>query len=76
MAADLAEMWLLSFNNLGVKLLLCAINVYTKCAWIKPLKLKQFFMVLLKQWMNLNLNQINYRLIKKKDFSIALCKNG
>ena len=33
-------------------------------------------MVLLKQSMNLNEKQINYGLIKEKNFTIALCKNG
>ena len=37
-AADLAEMGSLSSKNKNVKYLLCAIDVFTKCAWVKPLK--------------------------------------
>ena len=36
--------------NCGVKHLLCAIDVFTKYVWVKPLKdkkVKQFFMALL-----------------------------
>ena len=40
-AADLAEMGLLSLFNHGVKYLLCVIDVFTKYAWIKPLKDKK-----------------------------------
>ena len=53
LGADLAEIGSLSSFNLGVKYLLCGIDVFTKYAWIKALKekkkLKQFFIVLLKQ---------------------------
>ena len=37
-AADLAEMGSLSSKNKNVKYLLCVIDVFTKCAWVKPLK--------------------------------------
>ena len=47
-AADLAEMESLSSNNKNVKYLLCVIDVFTKYAWVKPLKDKQFLMLLLK----------------------------
>ena len=49
-AADLPEMESLSSKNKNVKYLLCAINVFTKYAWVKPLKVKkvkQFLMLLL-----------------------------
>ena len=32
-------------------------------------------MVLLKQWMNLNVNQVNNGLIQVENFTIILCKN-
>ena len=35
--ADLAETGSLSSKNWGVQYFLCAINVFTKFAWIKPL---------------------------------------
>ena len=40
-AADLAEMESLSFKNANVKYLLCVIDVFTKYAWVKPLKDKK-----------------------------------
>ena len=40
-AADLAEMESLSSFNCGVRYLLCVIYVFTKYAWIKPLKDKK-----------------------------------
>ena len=36
--ADLAEMGSFSSNNKKVKYLLCVIDVFTKYAWVKPLK--------------------------------------
>ena len=41
----------LSSKNKNVKYLLCFIDVFTKYAWVKPLKdkkVKQFLMLLLK----------------------------
>ena len=40
-AADLAEMDSLSSKNKNVKYLLCAIDVFTKYAWVKHLKIKK-----------------------------------
>ena len=40
-AADLAEMESLSSKNKNAKYLLCAINVFPKYAWVKPLKDKK-----------------------------------
>ena len=37
-AVDLAEMESLSSKNKNVKYLLCVIDVFTKYAWVKPLK--------------------------------------
>ena len=50
-AAELAEMGSLCSKNRNVKYLLCAIDVFTKYTWVKPLKdkkVKQFLMLLLK----------------------------
>ena len=50
-AADLAEMGSLSSKNRNVKYLLCVIDVFTKYAWVKPLKdkkVRQLLMLLLK----------------------------
>ena len=40
-AADLAEVELLSSKNKIIKCLLCVIDVFTKYAWVKPLKDKK-----------------------------------
>ena len=40
-AAGLAEVESLSFKNKNVKYLLCVIDVFTKYAWVKPLKHKK-----------------------------------
>ena len=40
-AADLAEMKSLSSKNKNFKSLLCVIDVFTKYAWVKPLKDKK-----------------------------------
>ena len=40
-AADLAEMGSLLSKNKNFKYLLCALDVYTKYAWVKPLKNKK-----------------------------------
>ena len=38
LAADLAKMGSLSSKNKNVEYLLCVIDVFTKYAWVKPLK--------------------------------------
>ena len=40
-AVDLAKMESLPSKNKNVKYLLCAINIFTKHAWVKPLKDKK-----------------------------------
>ena len=45
-AADLAEMESLSSKNKNVKYLLCVLDVFTKYAWVKPLKDKKGVTVL------------------------------
>ena len=39
--ADLADMQSLSKTNKGIKYLLCAIDLFSKCAWVVPLKDKR-----------------------------------
>ena len=41
MGADLAGMQLISKFNEGVRFLLCAINIFSKYAWVVPLKDKK-----------------------------------
>ena len=38
---DLAEMGSLSFYDRNIKYVLCVIDVFTKYAWVKPLKGKK-----------------------------------
>ena len=39
--ADLADMQLISKSNKGFRFLLCAIDIFSKCAWAVPLKDKK-----------------------------------
>ena len=39
--ADLADMQLLSRYNKGIRFLLCVIDIFSKCAWVVPLKDKK-----------------------------------
>ena len=39
--ADLADMQLISKYNKGVRFLLCVIDIFSKCAWVVPLKNKK-----------------------------------
>ena len=55
----------------------CVIDVFTKYAWVKPLKNKKNKTVLNTfMEMNLIVNQVNNRLIKEKKITINLSKNG
>ena len=40
-AADLADMQLISKFNKGFRFLLCVIDIFSKCAWVVPLKDKK-----------------------------------
>ena len=52
---DLADMQLLSKYNKGIRFLLCVIDIFSKCAWVAPLKDKKgisivkAFQIILKQ---------------------------
>ena len=77
--ADLAEMELLSSKNENVKYLLCVIGVFTKYAWVKPLKDKKGKTVL--NYVIEIVNESNRKLNKLwvdqgRNFRINLCKNG
>ena len=41
MGADLADMQLISKFNEGFRFLLCVINIFSKYAWVAPLKDKK-----------------------------------
>ena len=74
--ADITEMEISSSKNGGVKYLLYVVDVFTKYAWVKILKNKNAKTALNGFIGIVNVNQINYGLIKEKSFSIALLKNG
>ena len=38
LGADLADMQLLNKYNKGIRFLLCVIDIFSKCAWVVPLK--------------------------------------
>ena len=63
MGADLAEMDSLSFKNKNVKYLLCIIDVFTKCACVKPLKDKNVKTVL-NAFIEI-VNECDYKPIKR-----------
>ena len=70
--ADLAYMKLISKFNKGFRFLLCVIDIFSKYAWVVPLKDKKgvsivnAFQKILKE----------YGLIKEVNFTIILFKNG
>ena len=69
----------LSSKNKIVKYLLYVIDVLNKYAWVEPLKDKKgktFLNAFIEIGNELIVNQINYGLIKEKNFTINLCKNG
>ena len=72
-------MELLSSKNENVKYLLCVIGVFTKYAWVKPLKDKKGKTVL--NYFIEIVNESNRKLNKLwvdqgRNFRINLCKNG
>ena len=70
----------LSSNNKNVKYLLRAVDVFTKYAWVKPLKDRKdktvlnAFIEIVNEFNRVN--QIIYGLIKEENFTIDLRKNG
>ena len=77
--ADLADMQLFSRYNKGIRFLLCVIDIFSKCAWVVPLKDKKgvaiatAFQSILKR-SNRKPNKI--WVDKGSDFYNASCKNG
>ena len=72
-------MQLISKFNERFRFLLCVINIFSKYAWVVPLKDKKVisivnaFQKILKES---DRNLIKYGLIKEKNFTIILLKNG
>ena len=78
-AAVLVEIRSLSSKNGNIKHLLCVVDVFTKYAWVKPMKDKKDKKVLkafIKIMNDSITNQINYWLMKEKNFIIVILKNG
>ena len=72
--ADLADMQLISKFNERFRFLLCVIDIYTKYAWVIPLKDKKGITItdaFQKMLKNLIENQTKYGLIKAVNFKIA-----
>ena len=72
-------MQLVSKFNKGFRFLLCVIDIFSKYAWVVPLKyiigvtiVDAFQKILYKSDVKL----IKYELIKEVDFTIILLKNG
>ena len=78
-AADLAEMESLSSKNKNVKYLLCVIDIFTKFAWVKPLKDKKGKTVLnafIKIVNESNRKPNKLSVDQGREFYNKLCKNG
>ena len=85
--ADLADMQLLSKFNKGFRFLLCVIDIFSKYAWLIPLKDKKVVSIVNAFQKNLKdfnrseakskaKKQTKYGLIKEVNFTITLLKNG
>ena len=67
LSTNLADMQLINKFNKEFRFLLCVIEIYSKYAWIIPLKDEkevQLLVLFRKFKMNQNANQIKYGLIK------------
>ena len=77
---DLADMQLLSKFNKGIKYLLCAIDLFSKYAFVVPLKDKKGISIVNAFQSILNKykkeNHIKYGLTKALNFTMLLLKNG
>ena len=70
-------MQLISNFNKGFRFLLCVIDIFSKYAWVIPLKDKKGISIVNAfQKILDNANLIKYGLIKEVNFTIILLKNG
>ena len=75
--ADLADIQLISKFNIGFRFFLCVIDIFSKYAWVVPLKDKKGISIVNAfQKILDNANLIKYGLIKEVNFTIILLKNG
>ena len=70
---DLADMQSLSKYNKGIKYLLCAIDLFSKYAWVVPIKDKKVTSIV-NAFQKIISNQIKYGLIKVMSFIMILLK--
>ena len=76
---DLADMQLISNFNKRFRFLLCVIDIFSKYAWVVPLKDKKGVSIVnlfRKYQINRKVNQTKYELIKEVNSTIVLLKNG
>ena len=73
---DLADMQSLSKYNRGIKYLLCAIDLFSRYAWVISIKDKKGTTVVnaVKKLFQKKGGQIKYELIKQVNFTINLLK--
>ena len=73
MGADLADMLLISKFNKGIRFLLCVIDIFSKYAWVIPLKDKEEFTNTngFQKLLNKSKCKPKYGLIKVANFTIS-----
>ena len=72
-------MQLISKYNKGIRYLLCSIDIFTKYAWLVPIKDKKILLLLMHFkvfWTVQKENQIKYGLINIVNFITVFSKNG
>ena len=78
-SVDLADVQLLSKYNKGIRYLLCVIDLFSKYAWVVPLKDKKGIAIVNAFQSILDSQkgtQIKYGLIKVVSFTTIILKNG
>ena len=79
LGVDLADMQLIGKYNKGIRYLLCAIDLFSKYAFLVPLKDKKGAIIanaFRKILNNSKRNQIKYDLIKVVSFTTLILKNS
>ena len=76
--ADLTDMELISQLNKGFRFLLWVIDIFSKYAWVVPLKDKKGVSIVnaFQKILDKSERKLNHGLIKEVNFTIILLKNG
>ena len=77
--ANLADMQLITKFNKRLRYLLCVIDIFSKHAWVVPLKDKKAVTIVdafQKYQISQDVNPTKYGWIKEVNFTIILLKNG